>query len=65
MKYTAADKYREAADEVAFRRSVYKNLVRDNRMTQAEAERKIGIMEEIAQEYRAQGEPQLFDEAQA
>jgi hypothetical protein len=49
MKYSALEKHREAAREMEMRKTVYARL----RMSPSEAKRKIEIMEEIANDYRA------------
>lgn len=54
--FTAAQKAQCAAREVAQRRRVYPRLVAGNRMTQAQADREIAIMEAIAEEYLARAE---------
>ena len=48
---TDADKYKAAAREAAIRLSVYPKRVRDKKMTQAQADWEIAVMEAIAQDY--------------
>lgn len=52
--YTAAEKLECVRREIAMRRSVYGNRVRDGRMRQSDADREIGLMEAIARDYAAQ-----------
>jgi hypothetical protein len=51
--FTAKEKLRAAEREVSFRRQVYGRKVADGRMTQAEADKQIGLMIAIADDYRA------------
>ena len=51
MKYSAFEKHREALREVEMRQHVYKRRVEQDNMSPKEAERKIAIMQEIADEY--------------
>jgi len=46
--FTAKDKMREAQREVGQRRWVYPKLVASGKLTQAQADRQIAIMAEIA-----------------
>jgi len=50
-KYTAEQKHKEIRRELAFRRSVYPREIAKQRMTQQEANERIEIMREIAEEY--------------
>ncbi len=54
--FTDRDKADEAKREVAMRRRVYPRWVQDGRMKQADADRKIAIMEAIATDYRERAE---------
>lgn len=57
-RYTAAEKHKEALREVKQRHHVYPRSVANNNLTQALADRRIAIMEEIASDYEvlAKGE---------
>jgi hypothetical protein len=50
---TDADKLECAARELSFRRKVYPRQIKYGRMTQAQADREIAIMESILDDYRA------------
>lgn len=50
---TAKDKRECAEREAKMRRRVYPRWVEQKRMTQAEADRQIALMDEIAADYRA------------
>lgn len=52
-KYTAKVKMHEAQREVAMRRRVYPRWVEAGRMNQANADRQIEVMQEIATDYEA------------
>ncbi len=56
--FTAADKATAAKREAGMRRRVYQRWVADGKMTQANADKGIAIMDEIAADYdrQAQGE---------
>jgi len=54
--FTAAEKRREAEREVSQRLYIYARMVTEGKLTQVEADRRIAIMEAIAEDYRAQGE---------
>lgn len=56
MSFTAAEKADEAKKEVSYRRRVYARLVGEGRMKQADADRRISIMEAIEKDYRGQTE---------
>ncbi len=66
MTYTAEEKAKEAEREVAMRERVYSRWVADKRMSQADADRKLAIMREVAEDYRrdavAQKEAKEFAE---
>lgn len=49
--FTAADKRKAAQREVSLRKFVYPNRVAARKMTQAQADREIAIMIEIASDY--------------
>jgi hypothetical protein len=51
MKFTKLEKHKAALREVALRKNVYRKRVENKWMTQAEADREIAIMQEIADEY--------------
>ena len=51
--YTTKEKLRAAEREVQFRRQVYGRKVAEGRMTKEEADRQIGLMIAIADDYRA------------
>lgn len=53
-KFTARDKMRAMQREAGFRRGVYGKKLREGRMTQADHDNGIAIVEEIAAEYGAQ-----------
>lgn len=55
--FSNADKRAAALRELRFRQKVFPRLVRDGRMTEAEAERETEIMREIADDY---ADPNLF-----
>lgn len=57
MNFTDAEKRECALRELRLRRRVYPRFVMDGRMTQADADREISIMQEIADDY---AEPNLF-----
>jgi hypothetical protein len=50
-KYTAEQKHKELRREIAFRARVYPREIAKQRMTQREANERIEIMREIAEEY--------------
>lgn len=50
--FTNADKLAAALREVGFRKRVYARQVRDGRMTQADADQQIAVMQAIAEDYR-------------
>jgi hypothetical protein len=50
-RFSNAEKQREAAREVVYRRKVYARMVTEGKMHQVEADRRIAIMEEIAEDY--------------
>lgn len=52
MQHSALEKHREAMREVGYRRQVYERRVAAQQMSRSEADRKIAIMQEIADEYR-------------
>ena len=52
MKHSALEKHREALREVEMRKQVYQRRVDSQLMSKRDAERKISIMEEIAEDYR-------------
>lgn len=63
MTFSAAEKADEAAREVKYRRRIYARFVGEGIMEQADADRRIGIMEAIERDYRGQvgaGEPRLI-----
>lgn len=53
MIITAADKMQCAERELKYRRRVYGRLVERSKMTKAQAERELELMEAIASDYRA------------
>lgn len=57
MTFTDAEKRACAYRELKMRRRVYPRWVADGRMTQAEADREIALMQAIAEDY---AEPNLF-----
>lgn len=59
-RFSRPEKHAAALRELRQRRRVYPRLVGRGRMTQADADRQIAIMEEIANDYKDQGD--LFDE---
>lgn len=61
--FTDAEKADEAKRESGYRRRVYARLVQHGNMKQADADRKLAIMDEIERDYRAKveaGEPKLL-----
>ena len=52
-QFTNAEKKIEAQREVQQRRRVYRRLVENCKMSQADADRQIAIMQEIADDYTA------------
>jgi hypothetical protein len=50
--FTNREKNKEALREVDYRRFVYSKRIGDGKMTQADADRKIAKMVEIAEDYR-------------
>lgn len=54
--FTDVEKMKAAEREVGMRRLVYLRRVADGKMKQADADRGIAIMEEIAADYRAKTE---------
>lgn len=57
MTYTRDEKLREARRELRQRRRVYPRLVQQGKLTRADADRQIAIMEAIAADYE---QPTLF-----
>ncbi|MBS8227138.1 hypothetical protein [Vannielia litorea] len=57
MHFTDLQKHEAARREAELRRRVYPRWVADGRMTQAEADRQIAVMEAIAADYAP---PDLF-----
>ena len=55
-QYSALEKHREALREVELRKSVYERWIAMGGMSGSEAERKIAIMQEIADEYEKAAE---------
>ena len=53
-KFSAKEKYAEAMREVGFRKSVYGRKVEQGTMGVGEMNRRVSIMEEIAEDYRQQ-----------
>ena len=56
-------KLRELDREIGYRRHVFPKLIAQGRMKQDDADRRIAIMEEIADDYRAkvrEEQPELF-----
>lgn len=51
-KFTNQQKYVEAKREIGLRKYVYEKRVKEGRMLQMKAAELIGIMEEIAEDYR-------------
>jgi len=51
MTYTAKDKAQEAEREVGYRKFVYSRKVNDGTMKMHDAEQRIAIMQEIADDY--------------
>jgi hypothetical protein len=51
-RFSNLEKYREAKREVEQRRRVYARLLDEQKMSTQDADRKISIMEEIADEYK-------------
>ncbi len=52
MSWSATEKLAEIEREIGMRKRVYPREVQGGRMTQAEADRRLSIMEAIAQDYR-------------
>ncbi len=55
-KFTARELAREAEKEIAYRRFVYPRLVDSKKMTPQAADRRLAMMEEIADQLNAQAE---------
>lgn len=53
-EFTPTDKLKAVEREIGFRRYVYKGRVANGKMTEAEAEKGIAVMEAIADDYRRQ-----------
>jgi hypothetical protein len=51
MEFTAEEKRAEALREVEMRQQVYEGLVRAHSLSQQEADRRIALMREIAEDY--------------
>lgn len=63
MTFSTEQKIAAVKREIGFRRRVYARRVADKRMTQADANEQIGIMEAILADYEklaATNEPSLF-----
>jgi hypothetical protein len=63
MTITDFDKLQCVVRELGFRRRVYARRVEQGKMTQAQADREIAVMESIAKDYQRSAqasEPQLF-----
>lgn len=56
QRFTAKDKAAAARKESGFRRYVYPRRVADGKMKQADADRQIAIMDEMAADYERQAE---------
>lgn len=54
--FTAAELAKEAQREVQYRRFVYSRRIAEGKMTQHDAERKIAMMERIAEHYQTAAE---------
>lgn len=52
MSWSAQEKLAEIEREIAMRRRVYPRDVQADRMTQAQADRRLAIMEAVAHDYR-------------
>jgi hypothetical protein len=57
QQFTAAEKAAEAKAELRQRHRVYDRMVRNGRMTRAQADRKIAIMDAIRRDYEQQANP--------
>jgi len=55
-KFTDAEKIAELRKEITMRKRVFPRWVADGRMKQADADRRIAILEEIAAEYDKAGQ---------
>jgi hypothetical protein len=51
-RFSNLEKHREAMREVEQRKRVYNRLIDEGKMRKQDADRKIAIMEEIADEYK-------------
>ena len=63
MTITDFDKLQCVVRELGFRRRVYARRIEQGKMTQAQADREIAVMESIAKDYQRSAqasEPQLF-----
>jgi len=56
MTFTREEKLKEIAREIVLRRAVYGRKVERGEMKQADADRRIGIMLEIAKDYGGHGD---------
>jgi hypothetical protein len=50
--FTRAEKLAALEREIAMRKRVYPRFIAQNKMKQAEADRQVAIMEDIAEDYR-------------
>ncbi len=57
MTFSASEKRAEALREVKMRERVYRRWVREGKMTAADADRRIALLQAIADDY---AEPDLF-----
>ncbi len=71
MKFTLDDQIAEVRREARMRRSVYPRWVTDGRITQQQADHRLGVMEAVFEtlerlraDARQRVEPDLFQEAQ-
>jgi hypothetical protein len=60
-RYTIEQKQKEIERELGLRRSVYRKMVNDGRMSPQEASDRIAIMEAILEDYRLMHEPRFPD----
>ena len=56
MPFTDTEKCEAAEREAKMRRRVYPRWIRDKKMSQAEGDRQIALMDEIAADYRSKSQ---------
>lgn len=64
MSFTAAEKRAEIEREIVMRKRVYPRLVKDGRLSQADADHRLAVMKAIATDYAPEPTPDLFNQDQ-